>query len=145
MHRRAAFALTLALAASAALAHEGVQNPAVMERMELMKAVGEQTKALGDMVQGKVAFDETRAETAQAALAEAAARIPALFEARETDPKSEALPVIWDEWSDFVAKAEGMETAARDLRTGSAQTLRESFADLGQSCRACHEDYRPDD
>jgi cytochrome c556 len=144
MHR-SALALTVILAAGATLAHEGVQNPAVMERMELMKSIGEETKALGDMVQGKTAFDPARAAAAQAALTEAAARIPALFEARETDPKSEALPAVWEDWSGFVADAEAMEVAARGLQTGSAQSLRDSFAALGQSCRACHEDYRLDD
>lgn len=143
--RRRALALTLILAGGTALAHEGVQNPAVMERMDLMKSIGTETKALGDMVQGKTAFDPARAAAAQAALTEAAARIPALFKTRETDPKSEALPAVWDDWSGFVAKAEAMEAAARGLQTGSAQALQDSFADLGQSCRACHEDYRLDD
>jgi cytochrome c556 len=143
--RLSALALTVILAAGAAFAHEGVQNPAVMERMDLMKGIGAETRALGEMVQGKTAFDPARAAEARAALTEAAARIPSLFEARETDPESEALPAVWEDRTGFVAQAEAMEAAARDLQTGSAQALRNSFADLGQSCRACHEDYRLDD
>ena len=142
---RTSVTLLLALAAGAGLAHEGVENPAVMARMELMKDIGAATGTLGDMVKGEVAFDAGRAAAARAALVEAADRVPALFEAHESDPKSEARPAVWEDWDGFVVRAEAMQAATRGLETGSAAALRASFADLGASCQACHEDYRVKD
>ncbi|MFO7854406.1 MAG: cytochrome c [Paracoccaceae bacterium] len=138
-------ALVLLFAAGAALAHEGVENPAVMARMELMKDVGTATGTLGEMVKGETPFDAARAAEARAALIDAADRVPTLFEARETDPESEALPAVWEDWDGFVASAMEMQAAARGLETGTAEALRARFGDLGQTCRACHEDYRLDD
>ena len=142
--RAASVAIALLVAAGTALAHEGVETPAVMKRMELMKGVGEHTRTLGEMVQGKTAFDAARAARARAALLSAAREVPAHFEARETDPLSEALPAVWEDWDGFLDRAATMEEAARTLDTDSADALRASFADLGRSCRACHEDYRLD-
>lgn len=110
-----------------------------------MKDVGAATGTLGEMVKGEVAFDAGRAAAARAGLVEAADRVPALFEARESDPKSEALPAVWEDWDGFLAQADAMQEAARGLETGSAASLRDGFADLGRSCRACHEDYRLED
>lgn len=46
-----------------------------------------------------------------------AAGTPGLFEANETDPKSEALPEIWTNFDDFVAKAAELETIATGFST----------------------------
>ncbi|NND21494.1 MAG: hypothetical protein HKO14_05350, partial [Silicimonas sp.] len=46
----------LLLVASAALAHQGVKNPAVKARMDVMSAIGDNTKLLGRMAKGEVAF-----------------------------------------------------------------------------------------
>ena len=39
-----------------ALAHQGVQNPAVLARMTVMSAIAEDTKILGSMAKGDTAF-----------------------------------------------------------------------------------------
>mgnify|MGYP001829162567 CR=1 FL=1 len=58
-------ALVLVLAASAALAHQGVKNPAVMERMEGMTDQAAAMKTLGQMATGKTAFDAAAAAAAR--------------------------------------------------------------------------------
>ena len=97
--------LFLAVTASAALGHGGVLNAAVLARMEAMKAIGDATKVLGEMAKGAVAFDANAARAAAETIATHAADTPALFEAREADPKSEAKPGIWENFADFTAKA----------------------------------------
>lgn len=140
---RTSLALVLALtAATAALAHSGVEDPLVLERMELMKTIKDDTAVLGGMVKGDVAFDAARAAEIRDKLSAHAEAIPAHFETKAMDPKSEAVPVIWEQWVDFEAESEIMRSAAADLDTSSLDGLRVSFGPLAKSCRSCHESYR---
>ncbi len=126
----------------AAFAHEDVKNQAVKARMELMGKVKDATGTLGGMAKGEMAFDEVKATAAKDALVEHAAAIPAAFEARETDPKSTALPAIWENWNDFVLKAGAMEKAAGELDTSAQEWLGAGMGSLGGSCAGCHKIYR---
>ena len=128
--------------ASMALAHNGVQNPAVMARMQGMEQIGAASKVLGNMARGRVAFDAEAAAAAKAALAQHAAEIPALFEAQEDDPKSEALPAIWSDFADFTAKADALRDAAEAMDVTSAKTIAAGMGAVGGSCRSCHKAYR---
>ena len=62
---------------------------------------------------------EASARQAAAAITEHASAAPGLFEANETDPKSEALPAIWEDFASFEAAASALVTAAQaaDLTT----------------------------
>lgn len=136
--------LLLAVTASSALAHGGVQNPAVLARMEAMKAIGDATKVLGEMAKGARAFDADSARAAAQSIAAHAAETPALFETREDDPFSEALPGIWANFDDFTAKAGNLATLATELGTSldSPEALRAGLDALGETCKTCHSDYR---
>lgn len=136
--------LVILAGASAALAHTGVKNKIVLERMDGMKALAEQVKVLGDMAKGKTAFDATRAAAAKASLIEQAAKVTAEFEAPEQDPKSEALPVIWSDWDGFVDDARALEDAVAALDTGSLDAVRAGLGAVGKGCSGCHEGYRLD-
>ena len=128
--------------ASMALAHNGVKNPAVMARMQGMEQIGAASKVLGNMARGRVAFDAEAATSAKAALAQHAAEIPALFEAQEDDPKSEALPAIWSDFADFTAKADTLRDAAKAMDVTSAETIAAGMGEVGGACRSCHKAYR---
>ena len=141
MHRVVVFVVLFF--AGAALAHQGVQNPAVMERMHAMKTIGENTKVLGQMAKGVVAFDAARARAAAAEIAVQAGRTPGLFDAPETDPKSEALPAIWENFPDFTTKSEALRAAAEMARSiETPQDLTAALGAIGATCKACHSEYR---
>jgi cytochrome c556 len=143
--RQPIFAIAgLALFATAAFAHSGVTNAAVKARMDLMGEIKDASGVLGGMARGKIAFDADKAAAAKASLIATAGQIPALFEAPEMDPKTEALPAIWDNWADFTAKADAMTVAAQALDVSSAQAIGQSMRPLGQSCGGCHKSYRID-
>lgn len=144
MKRSVAILAVVLGAGTAALAHSGVKNKTVLARMDGMKTLAENIKVLGNMAKGKTTFDATRAAAAKATLRDQAARVTAAFEAPETDPKSEALPVIWSDWDGFVAGAEALEAAIAALDTGSLEGLRDGLGAVGQSCSGCHEGYRLD-
>ena len=127
-----------------AFAHTGVKNMAVMARMESMSALGDNVKILGEMAKGKQAFDADQARAAAEAIARHAAETPALFKAPETDPKSEALPVIWDDFAAFVEESDSLEAVASDLAVTmqNVDDLRNGLSRIGAACKACHQVYR---
>lgn len=129
---------------TAALAHTGVKNPAVKARMESMKRIGADMKVIGEMVKGKAPVNVDAARIAAASIARSAAETPALFEANEDDPKSEALPAIWSDFDDFTTKSVDLETVAQSLSTSitEAGDLAPALEMLGETCRACHKLYR---
>ncbi len=132
------------LAATAALAHQGVQNATVMARMEGMSAIASHMKTLGDMAKGKIPFDAQTAQAAANGVADQADLIPSLFEQPETDPKSEALPTIWASYPDFTTKALATATAARQAAGAldQPQQLATALSNIGATCKSCHAAYR---
>jgi len=134
--------ITLALSASAAFAKEGVKDPTVKARMELMGTVGASTKVLGDMAGGKSAYDASAAAAAKSALVAAAAATPAAFAIEADDPVSEARPDIWMNMEAFIEKAKGLETAAGAINVSSVEGIQAGMGAIGGSCKACHSDFR---
>lgn len=135
------FALVLA---TGTLAHVGVENPAVMARMHTMKGINDNMKMLVQMNKGERPFDQAAAQAATAAIAGDATKIPAQFQTREDDPKSEAKPEIWDDFADFSAKSDTLVTVATRMSQSiqTATDLQTTLPELGQACLACHEKYR---
>jgi len=131
-----------ALAAMPTLAHSEVTNEAVKARMAAMKTIGGGMKTLGDMAKGAMAFDAVAAQGAVDSIEVAAAKVPALFEPQETDPKSEAKPEIWTNWDDFVTKAEALEKAAAGIAISAEADIGAAMGALGGACKACHSDYK---
>lgn len=132
----------LVLMAGVAVAKEGVQDPTVKARMDLMGTIGMNVKVLGDMATDKVAFDAAAALAAQEALVAASADIPAKFEPQATDPVAEAKPEIWTNWEDFVTKAGALNAAATALDPTSLDSVKAGMGAVGGACRDCHTTYR---
>lgn len=134
--------LGLLLAGGAAVAKDGVQDPTVKARMELMETIGKNTKILGEMAGGKTAYDKSAAEAARDALAKAAVEIPASFEMEADDPVSEARPDIWMNWDAFTEKAKGLEDAVSAIDVASVEGIQAGMGAIGGACKSCHTDFR---
>lgn len=135
-------AITLAGAAFAHETHDNFPEP-MKTRMDLMKSVGGNMKVLGDMAKGETAFDAGKAQQAAGNIADHARSIESAFAERALHEESEATAKIWDDWSGFLSKAEGLEAAATAASgAGSLDALRAAMGDLGGACKACHETYR---
>lgn len=132
------------LSAGAAFAHTDVKNAAVKARMHAMMSIGAEMKILGQMAKGATPFDQSAARAAAASIAKYAAQTPALFEAKEDDPKSEAKPEIWTSFDDFVKQSRALETLASELSTSIASKadVATAMKSLGASCQTCHKAYR---
>lgn len=125
------------------LAHADATNPVVIERMKTMKAIGGAMKTLADMAKGEAEFDTAKADAAVATMGKNAGDIAAKFEANETDPETEALPAIWENWDDFVKKSEDLVMASSSVASITDEAaLGAALGQLGGTCKACHRDYR---
>ena len=135
--------ITFAIAMSGATIHaHSVENPSVQKRMDVMKEIKGAMGVLGGMAKGAIAFDATAAGAAQNTLVEQSGMVAATFEANETDPKSEALPAIWENWDTFVEMAEDLTFAAEGLDASSLDGVRGGLGNIGASCGACHKKFR---
>jgi len=129
-------------------AHEGATG-IVKERMDLMSSIADGSKLVGDMLKGKREMDFAAIINAAQLNQNHAARIPELFpdsEESRKGHKTEALPVIWERWSEFESLAKKLEEESARLaelaETANKQAIRKQFLKVAKSCRGCHSDFR---
>lgn len=137
-----AVAAAFILIAGAAFAETEATDPIEIARQDLMKSFGGAAKTLGEMAEGKVAFDAAAAEAAKATLIAGSAEIAAKFETQSADPASKSSPDVWKNWDDFVVKAKGLSDAAAALDVASAESIGAGMGPIGGACKDCHTSYR---
>ena len=146
--RNAALAviLSVSLLPSVVNAHEGATG-IVKERMDAMKEMGDSMKIMGDMVKGKRPFERQAFVDGASIVSKNSPQIPDLFPQGSDGHKSDALPEIWQQWSQFENKAQGTLDEAKKLQRvldngGDEKALKKQFVMLGKSCKSCHTDFR---
>ena len=119
------------------------------ERHEGMEQIGKSTKAIKRQLDSS-APDVAEIQKAAATIAELAAKSPNWFPLG-TGPdvgKTGAKPEIWQTYPDFVSKDRDFGKAAQAFdaaaRSGDLSKIKAGFADLGKSCKACHDKFRSD-
>ena len=136
--------LTFITISSVALAHSGVKDKNVKERMMVMKEMANTTKIIGQMLKGKKSFDANEAKLALERLSSLSLKTPKVFTINASDPKSEAKPAIWDEFDEFTRLSKDLaETSI--LFAGSIDSiddLRPALRGVSSGCKACHSRYR---
>ena len=132
----------IVLSAGVVFAATESTDPDAIARQTLMGTIGKNTKILGEMAGGKVAFDAAAADAAKVALAEASGKIAATFKPQGTDAGSEAKPEIWANWDDFLLKADGLTKAATALDATSVEGVQAGMGGVGGACKDCHTKYR---
>jgi cytochrome c556 len=110
--------------------------------MQLMTVIKDTMATIGKMARGVDPFTEESAEKAKQTLLNAAADIENKFKLSETDPLSESSPAIWENWEDFVDKADDFSFMIEGLETASAESLSAGLGNIGQSCGSCHKSFR---
>ncbi len=136
--------LTFITISSVALAHSGVKDKNVKERMMVMKEMADTTKIIGQMLKGKKSFDANEAKLALERLSSLSLKTPKVFTINASDPKSEAKPAIWDEFDEFTRLSKDLaETSILLARSiDSIDDLRPALRGVSSGCKACHSRYR---
>lgn len=147
----AAILLTAGLSAAPVLAQDA-QDPfadAVEARHGLMLLLAGNVGTLGAMAKGTAPYDAAVADRAASNIVALSSVLsPDLFpegSAYGAAADSYALPAIWTNGDDFLAKIADMNAAAAAMQTaaaGGAESLQGGMAALGGACSACHKAYR---
>ncbi|WP_292023569.1 cytochrome c [Maritimibacter sp. UBA3975] len=132
----------LAMTTGTLIAHADVEDPDVKARMDTMGGIGANMKTLSQMSKGQIAFDAAAAQAAIDEMAEAAETIPDVFETPAKDPESEASDEIWENWEDFVSKAEALQEAASGATVTDEASLGAAMGSIGGTCGSCHRAYQ---
>lgn len=140
----------IAVSVLAALAlPAAAQEAEIAARKALMQSFATGLGVLGPMAQGRAPYDAAAAAAAASALHAATETDPApLFPAGSAQGEaagSRALPPIWDNTEDFLARYAALQTAAATMRDAAGTdlaTLQGAMAGLAGACQACHSQYR---
>ena len=129
---------------SVAFAHSGVKDKNVKERMMVMKEMAGNTKIIGQMLKGKTSFDANQVKLALERLSALSLETPKVFTINATDPKSEAMPNIWDEFDKFTKLSKDLAETSIVLANSVAtiEDLRPALKKVSSGCKACHSRYR---
>lgn len=129
--------------AGSGLAHKGATG-IVKERMDAMKSLKEDMKAISDMFRGRMPYKSDEVTWRADRIKAHGRDFERLFPSGSNSGPSEASPRIWSEWSRFMGQSADMTAAARRLMEAARKeaAARTAFGALGQTCRACHDDYR---
>ena len=129
---------------SVAFAHSGVKDKNVKERMMVMKEMAGTTKIIGQMLKGKTSFDANQVKLALERLSALSLETPKVFTINATDPKSEAMPNIWDEFDEFTKLSKDLAETSIVLANSveNPEDLRPALKRISSGCKACHSRYR---
>ena len=144
MRRLCALGFVLVLLAPLALKAAEPED-IIKYRQNMMKAIGGHTAAAGSIVQGKVNYKHQLADHARA-LQALISDIPGLFPKDSDFGDTKAKDEVWSKRAEFEKRAQDTKTKidsfAKALPGGNQQTIDASFKEVGESCKACHKDFR---
>ncbi len=141
-------ALVLATAALSTPAMAQFQKPedAIKYRKASFTVMAAHFGRIGAMANGRVPFD-AKVAADNAAIVETMSKLPwAAFGAGTDKGDTRALPVVWSEAGKFKEGADKMQAEVAKLaaaaRTGNLESVKAAFGAAGQTCKACHDDFR---
>lgn len=144
----AALVLTTAALSTPAMAQFAKPEDAIKYRKASFTVMGTHFSRIGAMASGRVPFDAAVAADS-AAIVETMSKLPwPAFGAGTDKGDTRALPAIWSEQAKFREGADRMQAEVAKLaaaaRTGNLDSVKAAFGAAGQSCKACHDNFRKD-
>ena len=114
-------------------------------RQKVMKGIGTNIGAIGDILKNKLPYSENIVTHAKA-MQEASGLIESAFEKKITEGKTDAKLEIWQEWEKYVAAARKLEEESGKLAEvaagGDMAAIGAAMQKVGDACGSCHKPYR---
>lgn len=119
---------------------------AVKYRQSAFTVMATHFARVGAVVKGEKPYDKAAVE-ADVAIVEMMSKLPwPAFPAGSDIANSKARPEIWKEQDKFKAASEKTSSEVAKLsaaaKSGDLNTIKVAFGAVGQSCKACHDDFR---
>lgn len=140
------FISTLSLALLSPLAQAQFSKPedAIKYRQSSFTVMANHFSRIGAVVKGEKPFNKEEV-AANAAVVASLSHLPWSAFGPGTEG-GKAQPEIWKEADKFKAASDKMQKAVADLNTaaksGDLETIKKAFGATGQTCKACHDNYR---
>ncbi|MFM6985762.1 MAG: c-type cytochrome [Hydrogenophaga sp.] len=146
--RYATLILATAVLSTPAMAQFQKPEDAIKYRKAGFTLMATHVGRVGAMVNGRVPFD-AKVAADNAAVAETLSRLPwAAFGPGTEKGDTRALPVIWTDQGAFKEAGEKMQAEMVKLvaatKTGNLDSVKLAFGAVGQTCKACHDNFRKD-
>lgn len=137
------------LIAGVVYGHSGATG-IVKERMDAMQDMSDKSKLVATMFKGEIEFDSTAVLDAANTFLSHGTGMAELFldtEHSRTGSKTEALPIIWEEWDDFNAQVNNFIMLSESLKNAASTTnderqLKKAFFQATKGCSGCHKRFR---
>jgi cytochrome c556 len=124
------------------------KNPddAIEYRQGALAVMGNHFSRIGAMASGKLPFD-AQAVQANADLVVTLARLPwSAFMEGSDKGDTNARPEVWSQADKFKAASRKLEDATVKLaaaaKTGNQDAVKAAYGAAGETCKACHDDFR---
>jgi cytochrome c556 len=145
--KKLVIALAAACAAPHALAQFAKAEDAVRYRQAAFTVLAQHFRSLGDMANGKAAFNaQTAADDANVLAAVSALPYAAFGPGTDQGAGTKANPLIWQKSAEFNRHAEQSQADIAKLvaaaRSGSADALKSATPSVARSCKACHDSFK---
>ncbi|GAB3277485.1 c-type cytochrome [Parahaliea aestuarii] len=145
----AAIGLSATIAAPLAISHFDDKEPMQSSRQSYFALVAASFGPIGAMVKGDMPWDEAALKSYAGDL-ENLTELNALrfFAAGSEKGTTRAKPEIWSNMQDFSDKYAALQQAAEQLEevvddsAGDRKAVAQAFGEVGQTCKACHDDYK---
>ena len=132
------------IAASPAFAQFQKAEDAIKYRQSVYSVMGTHFGRIGAVVKGEVPYNKEDVAK-NAAIVATLSTLPWQAYGPGTEG-GKAQPAIWTEAAKFKAGSEKMQTAVAELnqaaQSGNLESIKKAFSAAGQTCKACHDDFR---
>ena len=136
-------ALVVAVAGTV-LAQE--EQGSVVYREKIMRLTGTSMGAINDVLKFKLAAGAEHIAAHAETIERQSRLIPGAFQPEELSDESRALPVIWQQWDEFVAAAAALGVASARLaevaQGGDQRAIMAEVRSVGEACSNCHDTFR---
>lgn len=119
-------------------------------RQSVYTLLGSNMAPLGGMAKGAIEYDAQAMQTHGMRIEQLAAMLRDYLyvDTRDFEVETGAKDNLWDNYEDVTAKIDALADAARTLQQiaqkGEQDKYRQAIADVGASCKSCHDDYKKD-
>jgi cytochrome c556 len=140
------FVIGAALAAALGVGLAVAQSNPIKERQTIMKSNGDAVKLVSDMLKGEKPYDAKAAGDGMKSIHDNIGKFVTLFPVgTESGEKTRALPAIWKNKKDFEDWGKQLREdteKAQAAAAGGADSMKTALAEVGKTCKGCHDDYR---
>lgn len=120
------------------------QSTAITERKEILKGFGAAAREPSIALKGEARYDLAKVQTLLKVLQEGAPKLKALFPADSQAGDTKALPAIWENSADFLARFDKLaaDAKAAEAAIKDEASFRTELPKLLANCGGCHRQYR---